>query len=299
MRRAVIVLVMLAGLGALGFVALVGRQPAPQAQAQPAPPPARLRILVAARPVRAGTLIVPDDVESKDIVAADMPSGATRDEPDARAAIRGAMVRQSLGKGDPILADGLLKPGDRGFLAAVLRPGMRAVSVGVDAVSGTAGLIWPGDRVDVILTEAAEDQATPPGRRISGEAVLQDAQVIAIDQQIVRGVPPDGVLPNANINSRTVTLEVGARDAERIAVATRLGKLALVVRSAGPDAKDDGARDGNAQAAGIGGADAAGRDAAVVWGSDVSAALRAKPDSKIGSVVKLYSGAAQPTEFKY
>ena len=47
----------------------------------------------------------------------------------------------------------VLRPRDRGFLAAVLAPGTRAVSIAVDPVSGVGGLIWPGDRVDVILTQ--------------------------------------------------------------------------------------------------------------------------------------------------
>ena len=84
-----------------------------------------------------------------------------------------------------------MRPGDHGFLAAVLKQGMRAVTVGVDAVSGTAGLIWPGDRVDVILTQSMDDPKLPPGRRVAAETVLQDARVIAIDQVLVQGGVPD------------------------------------------------------------------------------------------------------------
>ena len=60
-----------------------------------------------------------------------------------------------------------MRPGDHGFLAAVLAAGMRAVTVGVDATTGAAGLIWPGDRVDLILTQtiqAATTAAWPSGR---------------------------------------------------------------------------------------------------------------------------------------
>ncbi len=274
------ILALLVGIGGLAVVILVGSHPPPAPTPQAVVvPPARLRILVAARPVHAGTLLVPDDIEAQEVLPADMPSGALRDETQTRVSIRGAMVRRSMVKGDPIDGADLLKPGDRGFLAAVLRPGMRAVSVGVDAVAGTAGLIWPGDHVDVILTQTIDDQSAPLDRRVSGEAVLENAQVIAIDQQIVHGTAPDGVLTNANANNRTVTLEVTERDAERIAVATRLGKLALAVRSAesGPAATRP-ARD------------------AVVWGGDVAAALREKPLSKSNATVKLFPGAAQPIE---
>ena len=142
----------------------------------------------------------------------------------------GAMVRRSLPPSYPMLVEDVLRPGDRGFLAAVLGPDMRAVSVGVDAVSGTAGLIWPGDRVDVVLTQQASDDNLPAYRRVAGETVLPDIRVIAIDQALVQGAMGDG--PEVNKQVRTVTLEVTSKQAERVAVATRLGRLALVVRSA-------------------------------------------------------------------
>jgi len=84
------------------------------------------------------------------------------------------MVRQSLPAGTPILPGAVIRPGDHGFLAAVLRPGMRAVSVGVDAVTGTAGLIWPGDRVDLLLTQSLSGANLPPGRQVAAETVLSD-----------------------------------------------------------------------------------------------------------------------------
>jgi len=286
MLRVAAILALLLGTAGLAVVVLVGTHPppAPKPQAVLPPPLAKLRILVAARPVHAGTLLVPDDIEAKEVLATDMPSGALRDEAETRVSIRGAMVRRSMVKGDPVNGVDLLKPGDRGFLAAVLRPGTRAVSVGVDAVAGTAGLIWPGDRVDVILTQTTDDQSTPPDRRVSGEAVLENALVIAIDQQIVHGTAPDSVLPNASVNNRTVTLEVTERDAERIAVATRLGKLALAVRAA--EAAPGEARAGAARPD-------------VVWGGDVAAALREKPLRKTSATVKLFPGAAQPVEYKF
>jgi pilus assembly protein CpaB len=106
---------------------------------------------------------------------------------------------------------------------------MRAITVAVDAVSGTAGLIWPGDRVDLILTQALDNPTLTAGRRVAAETVLSDARVIAIDQQIVQGQAPEGAVIPA---TRTATLEVTAAAAERVLVAARLGKLALSVLSA-------------------------------------------------------------------
>jgi pilus assembly protein CpaB len=126
-----------------------------------------------------------------------------------------------------ILPADVMRPGDHGFLAAVLTPGRRATSVGVDAVSGTAGLIWPGDHVDLILTQDVNDGRTNgQGTRVAAETVLRDVRVIAIDQQLVQG----GGAGGEGAGSRTVTLEVTPEEVEKVAVASHLGRLTLAVR---------------------------------------------------------------------
>jgi pilus assembly protein CpaB len=167
-------------------------------------------------------------------------------------------------------------PGDHGFLAAVLSKGMRAATVGVDAVSGSGGLIWPGDRVDLILTQTIEDQALPIGHRLVGEAVLQDVRVVAVDQQIVRGA----VAGNEAQTARTITLEVTPEQAERVAVATRLGKLQVVVRSA-----ETVATSGEVALP-------------IKWASDVSAALAPTETGK-GPVLRVFSGPSEGKEYHF
>lgn len=267
-------------LGGIGFVALRPTQPP---TAMPTPP-RTIKALVAARPVRAGTLLVPEDLAAKEIVQADMPAGAYPDAAEARLKLRGAMVRRSLDKDQPIVDADVLHPGDHGFLAAVLAPGTRAVSVAVDAVSGTAGLIWPGDHVDLILTQSMEDRERSPGQRVAGETVLSDLRVIAVDQQLMQGGQPS-VGPQST--ARTVTLEVTQAQAERVAVSVRLGHLSLVVRSAD-------------QANGSAVPDVAARPPApgIVWAGDVSAALRAATGSP-GAAVRVHQGKEQPVEFKF
>ena len=123
----------------------------------------------------------------------------------------------------------LLRPRDRGFLATVLEPGTRAISLPVDAVSGVSGLIWPGDRVDVILTQEMDHNVAPLARRVLSETILTDVRVIGVDQDIVRASPAAGT--SGGRVAHTVTLQVANDQAERAAIAQQLGHLALAIRA--------------------------------------------------------------------
>lgn len=246
---------------ALGTVSwqLLGSTPAEAVlvEAAPPPPPALMRILVAARALPAGTMIKDDDMVVREVPASMAPDAALAASDDVRAELRGALLRRYLDPGTVVERADVLRPRDRGFLATVLRPGTRAVSVGVDVVTGTAGLIWPGDQVDLILTQELGADDAPLGRRVIGETVLSEVRVVAVDQQFTQGAGGEG-LPSRI--ARTVTLEVTAEQAERVAVASRLGRIALSVR-----AIDAAPADG-----GVNAAAGAGRS---LFGSDVSQAL--------------------------
>ena len=271
-----------AGLLGFGLLAWVATHPATDKPAAP-----QIAVLVAAHPVQPGALLKPDDIAARELPgpASDgaVPDGALIDTPKARRALAGAMVRRALGTDEIILPPDVLRPGDHGFLAAVLKPGMRAITVGVDMVSGTAGLIWPGDRVDLILTQATADPAVPPDRRVSAETVLADVRVIAIDQRLVEGVTPGGPTGHA---AHTVTLEVTAEEAERVAVATRLGRLSLSVRAA---ERAPGAPAGQGRA---------GKPAAV-WAGDVAQSLAVRPMPATAGTVRVWQGAADSKEIRF
>jgi len=264
------------GLLGFGLIAWVStRHPASAETARHAAPAV---VLVAAHALQPGALLKPDDLTGKKLDHAELLPGASADTPANRRDLVGAMVRRTLAVGDVIQPRDVMRPGDHGFLAAVLSPGMRAVTVGVDVVSGTAGLIWPGDRVDVILTETMPDHATAPGRQVAAETVLADVRVIAIDQRLVEGATPDDP---AGKGARTVTLEVTATQAERVAVATRLGHLSLSVRSA------------EAGPAG------ASHPAPTTWAGDVSPALASEVTHEAPDVVRVFQGAADGKEFHF
>jgi pilus assembly protein CpaB len=278
--RVVFFALMALGLIGFGTVAWISTRPPASAAAVPVALPQKIAVLAAARVIHAGTLLRPEDLVAKEVPRNEVGPDAMADTPEARRELSGAMVRRGFGAGELVHPTDVMHPGDHGFLAAVLLPGMRALTVGVDAITGTAGLIWPGDRVDLILTQVMPDSVGPPGRRVAAETVLTDVRVIAIDQQLVQGAAPG----STDQPARTVTLEVNRDQAERVSVATRLGRLSLAVRSA--DISH--------------GKPVVGGPTGTVWASDVSAALG--QDTKAPVVthpVHVFSGSADGKEFHF
>lgn len=235
LRMLVLGLILFTAIG-LGVVAYQLVQPPPQTavpqQLAPAPVASTGRFLVAARGVPAGTLIRDDDFRPQDVPLANLPEGALADTPDNRVQIRGALVRTYIDQRDVVTAAMVLRPRERGFLAAVLAPGSRAVSIPVDPISGVAGLIWPGDRVDLILVQESAVEGASAAQRIFSEVMLADVRVIAIDQLLVQGASSaDGTTGHL---ARVITLQVTEEEAQRVAVGTRLGRLQLTIRAADP-----------------------------------------------------------------
>ena len=155
-----------------------------------------------------------------------------RDPPEK--SLAGAVAREPIAAGEPIIKTKVVVPGDRGFLAAVLQPGMRAISVPVDATSGISGFVFPGDRVDILITLPVPQEGTNSTsgyQHKAAETVLRDVRVIGIDQRLDS---KDGQA----VLARTVTFEVTPKQSEVIAVAAELGKLSLSLRSLVPQKGD-------------------------------------------------------------
>lgn len=192
--------------------------------------------------------------------------------------LAGALVRRPFSAGEPITRTDVLRAGESGFLAAVLKPGLRAVSIKVDAASSSAGLIVPGDLVDVILTNRlpATDNASGATRLVS-QTMLVGSRVLALDQQLSEHKPdPNEPATRAsgqhNGVPETVTLEVDEKNAERLAVAARLGDLILSLHSFARTASD-AASDA---ASGTADSSAATRKiSSVTFDTEVSPSLRA------------------------
>jgi pilus assembly protein CpaB len=259
------ILILLAFVAAAGAVVFVyGPQPEQAAVVE-----TQMRqVRVASQPLTIGTVLaearaplrpMPEDEVTETMIT------------DAHPELLGAVIIAPVAEGQPVPRSAVLAPGQEGFLAAVLKPGFRAVSLAVDAVSGNAGHIFPGDRVDLLLTQEidlADQGDASPARRWASETILRNVRVIAVDQKLGGDLAHRGVVDGAAVEAaiaRTITLEVAPEGAETIAVARNIGAISLTLRSLiveGPDGAPAAAD-----------ADAAGR--APTWAGDVSAVTRA------------------------
>jgi pilus assembly protein CpaB len=200
-------------------------------QAVPAAAPSTVEILVTNRELAVGTFIKPEHLLWKawpqDSVVPGYLARGTTSETD----LVGAVVRTPMYAGEPLTKERVVHPGDQSFLAAVLQPGKRAVSVPVDATRGVSGFVFPGDRVDVLLTfrrdvVSSDGETAMNETRYFSQTLLTDVRVLGIDQ----AVRNEG---NQAKVARTATLEVTPKQAEKIAVALELGELSLSLRSIG------------------------------------------------------------------
>lgn len=205
-----------------------GQQHRPQVETvavERAPAIPQTRILVAAADLPAGTLVQeqhltwktwPDDDNLDDVYVVENKRSVSD--------FIGTVVRYGIAAGEPITDARMVRPGQAGFLSAVLNPGMRAVSIPVDMTTGIAGFVFPGDRVDVILTHSlikeTESESDGGIARKASETILTDVRVVAMDQSTNDQNQVASV-------SRVATLEVTPKGAEIIAVATELGRLTL------------------------------------------------------------------------
>ena len=139
----------------------------------------------------------------------------------------GTVVRYQVTAGQPLTRGSLVGPKDRGFLAAALGPGMRAVTVPVNASTGVAGFVFPGDHVDLVLTQVVQGGGDGPPLKVS-ETIVRNVRVLATDQRFT-DKDEDGKTQVKTFSN--VTIEVTPRIGEKVAVAQSMGTLSLSLRS--------------------------------------------------------------------
>lgn len=185
----------------------------------------KVQVLVAKINLPAGTFLQPKHFAWQSWPDSSLHPSYIRQEAFKQDLLVGAVVRQGISAGEPITDGRIVKPGDRGFMAAVLSPGMRGVTIRIDAVTGVAGFIFPGDRVDILLTH----QLASRGRkRIVTETLLTNVKILAMDQRADDQTKKVAV-------AKTVTIEVTPKQSEMLAVANNIGQLSLTLRSLGAE----------------------------------------------------------------
>jgi pilus assembly protein CpaB len=133
------------------------------------------------------------------------------------------VVLAAIEENEPVLALKVTGAGQRATLSALVRPGMKAVTVRVNDVEGVGGFVLPGDHVDVVMTRQIDKGAA------TTEVILQNRRVLAIDQSA------DERAAKAAI-AKSVTLEVETVEAQKVWLASSVGNLSLLLRKAGETA---------------------------------------------------------------
>ena len=219
-----VVALTLAGGTAMLVRSFLAQRPEVEAEALAKPAAPQRSVLVARGAISRGQILKPQDFSWQvwpegGIDKSYILSGTRTPE-----SLAGWVARDPFAAGEPINDAKMVSPGSRGFLAAVLGPGMRAVSVPVTATSGISGFVFPGDRVDILITHQLTGANNNEARHQAAETVLHDVRVIGIDQKL------DSKTGEALV-AHTATLEVTPKQSEVIAVAAEMGKLSLSLRS--------------------------------------------------------------------
>ena len=236
-RSIILVVVALAVAGLAAFLArgfLSANQPQQAAQVAPVGP----KILVASVNLPIGHIVEAKDLRWQSWPDSNVSENYLREGATTVQKVVGYVIRHSITVGEPITTVRIVAPTERGFVAAALGPGMRAITISVNRTSGLAGLVFPGDRVDILLSHAVTDDNGIV--RQVGETVFQNIRILAIDAR----TNDQASAPHLG---KTVTLEVTPKLAEKVAVVQRLGALSLILRSikrtdgeeGGPMARDE------------------------------------------------------------
>jgi pilus assembly protein CpaB len=208
---------------------------APKANAAVMPAQTGPKILVAQRALPVGTILGPDAFKYQPWPA-DMVENAYFKQGDSDpSTMTGMVVRTAITAGQPLTQGALVKPGERGFLAAALGAGMRAVTVKTSKLAGVAGFIFPGDRVDLLLTQTVRDKFEGGKPLNVSETILGNVRVLATDQ---RTETTDEQGKQVVKVYTSVTLEVTPKMAEKIVVAQSMGALTLSLRSLADNSTD-------------------------------------------------------------
>ncbi len=180
-------------------------------------------VVVAKQPLRFGTELNEAALEEVPWPVASMPAGAFTKISDVMHGGR-RVVLTAIEPNEPVLSLKITGPGQRATLSALVKPGMKAVTIRVNDVEGVGGFVLPGDRVDVVLTRQIDKGSA------TTEVVLQNTKVLAVDQIADERAAKAAV-------AKSITLEVSTIEAQKVWLASSVGNLSLLLRQAGDSAE--------------------------------------------------------------
>ncbi|PBB21000.1 Flp pilus assembly protein CpaB [Mesorhizobium sp. WSM4313] len=224
MRANTLIMIVLAGV--FGVLAVVlaniwlANQRSAMAKAGDVP---RDTVVVAAVPLKFGDTLSADKLREVAWPSGAVPTGAFKTTKELLAGEGTKQALQSIGTNEPVLANRITGPGQRATLSAVLAEGMKAVSIRVNDVLGVAGFVFPGDRVDVLLTRTVRSNDGPDKSFV--DVLLQSVKVLAVDQVADESKDSPTVV-------KAVTVEVTTKDAQKLTLAAGAGQLSLALRQA-------------------------------------------------------------------
>jgi pilus assembly protein CpaB len=188
-------------------------------EAQKTKPTAAQSIVVASRALRFGNELSPSVLREMPWPADAIPQGAFRSINEMLSHGK-RVVLTAIEANEPVLASKITGQGQRATLSAMISDGHKAMTIRVNDVDGVAGFVLPGDRVDVMLSRQIDKT------NAMNDVVLKNVKVLAIDQLADERTDKPSV-------AKAVTLEVDITGAQKLALASQIGTLALTLRKAG------------------------------------------------------------------
>ena len=207
------------------FIAQVwlNNQASLRANVEPAKAIASQTVVVAKQPLRFGTELTAAMLQEVPWPSDALPNGAFAKIHDIMAGGR-RVVLAAIETNEPVLSLKITGPGQRATLSALVKPGMKAVTIRVNDVEGVGGFVLPGDHVDVVLTRQIDKGSA------TTQVVLQNTRVLAVDQIADERAQKAAV-------AKSVTLEVDTVDAQKLWLSSSVGSLSLLLRKAGETAE--------------------------------------------------------------
>lgn len=224
-----IIALVVAVLTAFGVYHLVYTSPVVKLKALTCPPvPEMVEVIVASKSINTGEPIT-DSVTYEKWPQSSMRTGTYNRKMISNDLMKELIARRIIEQGEPITQKNVVDRKGRGVLAALVKKGLRAVSISLDPNSNIGGLLNPGDIVDVILALNTPDKETEETNRM----LLCGVKVLALDQHFSNVIDfvAKKTTEGTQSSPKTVTLEVSPKQASALAAGTKLGTLSLSLHS--------------------------------------------------------------------